>query len=229
MRNPAAAWRPVVNHDGPLGPVAGLVVHVQQGNGSPFGWFNDPASQASSHFWISAAGHLEQYVDTSSAAWAEMAGNSRYLSVECEGFDTEPMTVFQVLALAMLIRWCHAVHNVNLALVDHGGLGVTTHAHYPSGAPDPAWGGHPCPGLIRTAQLSSVLGLAINGPTVYLKGQTMESLLDSQGRLTIIGAARDNGNLLVFTETAPGTWAVEDVTVGVHSENTADPRVYQVT
>lgn len=50
-----------------------------------------------------------------------------------------------------------------------------------------------------------------------------------QGQLIVVGNAKDNGNLLVFTETAPGSWSVADVTDAIGSgPGKADPRVYQI-
>lgn len=160
---PGATWRPVQNHGGPIPVVVsgrGLVVHVQEGNGSPWGWFNNPASQVSSHWWISKAGVLEQYVDTDFEAWAQMAGNASYHSVETEGLASEALTTAQAVMLAALYRWGHQMFGWPFQTCDHGGRGLTTHAHYPSGIPDPAWGGHPCPGALRAGQLPSILKLA---------------------------------------------------------------------
>ena len=167
MKLAAATWRPVRNYGGLMGSHTGLVVHVQQGDGSLFGWFNNPASQVSSHFWIAKTGVMEQYVDTDNQAWAQAAGNAGYLSVETEGLDSEPLTDPQLQNLAALIRWCHVTFGITPTMVDHGGVGVTTHAHYPSETPDPAWGGHPCPGSIRTAQLAHLVA-GLNPPPPIL-------------------------------------------------------------
>ena len=139
----------------------GLVVHVQVGTGSLFEWFDNPASEVSAHYWIRRDGYLEQYVNQFSEAWAEMAGNPDYLSVETEGQPAEALTLEQATALAKLLAWCHDDWGLLLKLVDHGGAGITTHAHYPSGVPDPAWGGHSCPGVVRSAQLPRVLEAAV--------------------------------------------------------------------
>lgn len=158
MKYNGAVWRPVANVGPPIGqPVLGIVVHVQVGNGSLFGQFNDPTSQTSSHFWIAKDGVVEQYVDTGSQSWAQVAGNLRYLSVETEGYPTEPLTVAQLASLADLIRWGATTYGFPVSMTDHGGQGVTTHAFYPSGLPDPTWGGHLCPGSMRTAQVAALV------------------------------------------------------------------------
>lgn len=175
---PGAAARPVVNHGGPMARQLGLVVHVQQGDGSPFGWFNDPASQVSSHLWVGKDGTLEQYVDLADQAWAQVAGNPDYLSIETEGFDTEELTAEQVGGLSALIAWGHRTLGWPAVMVDHGGRGITTHAHWPSGTPDPAWGGHPCPGPLRAGQLANLVARlgpipAPPAPPINLEGSDM--------------------------------------------------------
>jgi hypothetical protein len=135
----------------------GLVVHVQVGTGSLFGWFSNPAAEVSAHFWIDLDGSLEQYVPAGTTAWAEVEGNSSYLSVETCGFPEDPLTDSQCATLAKLVAWGHQSYGWPLELVDHGGQGITTHAFYPSGLPDPAYGDHACPGTIRSAQLPGVL------------------------------------------------------------------------
>lgn len=154
---PLAAWRPVVNHGGQISGHLGLVLHVQQGTGSLQGYFNNPASQVSAHFWCSRTGALEQYVDTDIEAWAEAAGNSHYLSVETEGFDNESLTAQQIATLAGLLNWASGYYGFPVrGPVAHGQSGFTPHCN-PDGSPDPAWGNHPCPGPIRLGQMGAIL------------------------------------------------------------------------
>ena len=160
MRCPFANWRPVANHSGPMTGHLGFVVHVQVGTGSCYGEFNTAGSQASSHFWVAQDGTLEQYVDTDFIAWAEMAGNGEYVSCETEGTPDTEMTGAQVAALGRLLAWLHAEYSIPLQTCDHGGQGMTTHAHYPSGTADPDWGNHACPGPLRSAQLPAILAAA---------------------------------------------------------------------
>jgi hypothetical protein len=157
---PFAIMDPVANHSGVMSAHRGLAVHVQVGSGSCYREFNNPASQASSTWQCMKDGTLFQFVDADYIAWTEMAGNPDYDSVETEGTPDEPLTPAQCFTLAKLIAWGHKVYGWPLVLVDHGGSGITTHAHYPSGAPDPAWGGHPCPGSIRSAQLPGIVAAA---------------------------------------------------------------------
>lgn len=162
-RYPAATWRPVVNHGHAGNPNAlmsahiGLVLHVQQGNGSPFGWFNNPHSQASSTWWVAKSGAVEQFVDADVVAWAQAAGNFTYNSVETEGFVSEPLTQQQVSALAALYVWGYHEFGWPLALANVvGEHGFAWHGM--GGVP---WGGHPgCPGVIREAQRAPILAEA---------------------------------------------------------------------
>src|SRR5262249_51057803 len=67
-------YRPVTNTAGdPIRPI-GLILHVQAGNNSPYGWFNNPASEASSTLWAGKDGQREQYVPMDVRAWAQGAG-----------------------------------------------------------------------------------------------------------------------------------------------------------
>lgn len=177
---PFAVYQPVANHSGTLSSHLGLVVHVQVGDGSCYGEFNNPASEASSTWQCMKDGTLLQFVDADLVAWTEMAGNLYYDSVETEGTPDEPFTDAQCATLARLIAWGHHTFGWPLQLVDHGQPGVTTHAHYPSGQPDPAWGDHPCPGSLRSGQLPAVLEQAMgiaNAPRPVLPPPTEEDPL----------------------------------------------------
>jgi hypothetical protein len=157
---PFAIYQPVSNHSGLLAAHMGLVVHVQVGSGSCYSEFNNPNSQASSTWQAMKDGTLLQFVDADYIAWTEMAGNGNYDSVETEGLPDEPFTDPQASTLAKLMAWGNQEFRWPLTLVDHGESGITTHAHYPSGDPDPTWGGHPCPGTVRSQQLPSIVKYA---------------------------------------------------------------------
>lgn len=155
-----ALQKPIGSHSGPMTDHLGWATHEQDGNGSLYGYFGNAANQASSHFWVAKIGTLEQYIDTAFASWAQEAGNFTYNSIETEGTPDEPWTAPQMATMARLYVWGKQIHGIPLVTCDHGGRGITTHAHYPSGAPDVSWGGHPCPGTIRSAQLPLVVATA---------------------------------------------------------------------
>ncbi|GLW53980.1 peptidoglycan recognition protein family protein [Kitasatospora phosalacinea] len=154
-----ATWRPVINRT-PNGRTEqrGLVLHVQADDTSPFGWFNQSSSQASSDFWVSKSGSIEQYVDTGSdRAWAQAAGNRVYASVETEGYPSEPLTPAQIEGVAQIYAWGARLWGWPLQVVDNTtDRGLTWH-----GAGGSAWGGHPdCPGEIRKAQRGAIIARA---------------------------------------------------------------------
>jgi hypothetical protein len=153
-RYPGAKWRPVQNYSGPMTAHLGLILHVQQGNNSPYGWFNDHTSEASSHFWVSKSGAVEQFVDSGLRAWAQAQGNATYNSVETEGFATEALTSAQLDSLAELYRWGTETHGWRLLLAETPGqAGFGWH-----GMGGAAWGGHTgCAGPLRDPQRATVL------------------------------------------------------------------------
>lgn len=160
MRYPGASWKPCTNYSkGTIGKMSvhlGLVLHVQQGNGGLQDFFSRPNGQSSSHFWVSRLGAVEQYVDTEQRAWAQAAGNDSYLSVETEGWTTEPLTPAQVRSLAALYAWCSTTYALPIRVSDRPGqMGLGWH-----GMGGVAWGNHPgCPGELRKAQRQEILSL----------------------------------------------------------------------
>jgi len=133
--------------------------------------FHRPGAQVSAHFGIGGPGDpnftdgaLVQWVDTDQVAYAQGAGNwapTSYVGFEVAGYPADPMTPAQVATLGKAIGWAAGVHGFPLVAVDHGGHGVTTHCHYPSGQADPAWGNHSCPGPgPRLGQMPQVLAAA---------------------------------------------------------------------
>ena len=157
MITSGAEWEPVGSHSGQMLSHRGLVLHVQAGNGDPFGWFSDPGNQASSTWWVGKDGRFVQYVDSELMAWAQAVGNATWNSVETEGYPTEPLTPYQIASLARLYAWGMSAYGWPLSLSEspsapgfgwHGMGGI-------------AWGNHPgCPGDIRKAQRLSILTLA---------------------------------------------------------------------
>ena len=223
---PFATQKPIsANHGGRRWNQYGLVIHVQEGDGSLYGFFNNPASQVSAHFWCSKAGQLEQYLDTSVVAWAQAAGNDSYASCEFEGFATEAMTAPQIAMGGQLAAWLSSVEGWPVAgPVAHGALGVTPHCNL-DGTPDPAWGNHPCPGSIRLAQIPALVAAAQPLP-VPTKEETMSICALPNGGVAIsaVGAGSRNDHLLVFTLTAPENpsapgYNVLDVTQGIGTNN----------
>jgi hypothetical protein len=173
---PFAEWRgplPTTNYaPGPSRKI-GVVHHVIVGTlASADGEFHRQGAQLSAHFGVGDGtdefpdGHLVQWLDIADDAYAQAAGNyppTAYIAIETAGEVTTPWTSAQMATLARLDAWCAAQCAFPLALVDHGQPGLTTHCHYPSGAADPAWGNHSCPGPIRLGQMPALLALIQGG------------------------------------------------------------------
>jgi len=189
---PFATYKPItVNHGGTRSARIGLVIHVQEGNGSLYGWFSNPAAEVSAHFWCAKDGSLEQYLDTNVVAWAEDNGNDSYASCEFEGFDTEPMTAAQLATGSRLASWLAQGEGWPIVgPVAHGTPGVTSHSN-PDGTPDPAWGDHPCPGTIRLAQIPTIVhGAAPPAPPSKQENESMTSQI-SGGQLHVWGVVNN--------------------------------------
>ena len=166
---PFAAWKPVRNHGGRMGAHLGLILHVQAGNGGLSGWFDNPAAKASSTWWVSKAGTLEQYVDADLTAWAQGTGNGEYNSVETEGYPTEPLTAVQEASLARLYAWGVTTYRWPLVTAETPGqAGFGWH-----GMGGGAWGGHTgCPGDLRKNRRPAILAAA--GGTIPAPAPTPE-------------------------------------------------------
>lgn len=194
---PFAVQKPInTNHGGTRSQHLGFVVHVQEGDGSLYGFFNNPASQVSAHFWCSQTGVLEQYLDTSVIAWAEAAGNDSYASCEFEGFATEAMTNEQILQGAALVSWLAASEGWPVTgPVPHGSAGVTTHCN-PDGTPDPAWGNHVCPGPIRLGQVPALVAAAKPPPAPST--QEHDNMIAKDTKTGGYWVARSSGDVYTF-------------------------------
>ena len=200
---PFANYRPVNNHGGAMTGHIGLVMHVQEGNNSLAGWFNNPSSGVSAHFWCSKTGVLEQYIDTTNTAWAQAAGNAQYLSVETEGFVAEPLTNDQITMVARLLQWSAGVYKFPIAIaVAHGLAGFTSHCN-PNGTPDPAWGNHTCPGTIRLNQMPAIVSLAKGQPTPSPQPPTEEDFEEMDSTIVTINGI---DYLVTHGITSKGHW-----------------------
>jgi hypothetical protein len=143
---------------GGMESIEGVVLHIQQGNeAGSIAWCQNPASQVSAHFFAPKVGRPVQMVDTSDEAWAEAAGNARWLSIENEGYSGQQLTADQIEACAQILARAHTVYGVALVATDdpaRGGLGW----HGMGGDP---WGGHPdCPGEPVKAQRAEIIARA---------------------------------------------------------------------
>lgn len=248
---PFASWKPInANYGGKMTDHLGFVIHVQQGNGSLYGFFSNPNADVSAHFWCSKTGTLEQYLDTDTTAWAEAEGNKHYTSCEFEGFDTEPMTQAQLERGAQLIDWLASIYHFPIVgPVAHGSPGVTPHCN-PDGTPDPAWGNHPCPGTIRLGQIPAMVKLA--APPTPVVQTPEENMIARDNKTGGYWVARPNANVYAFngapylgpavhftaqwgigTTAKPVTGIVSDgaggFTLSADNPTESQPNVYHIT
>ena len=160
-RFPAARWRgPVPNQGGAMGPIKGLVLHIQEGSeAGTDAWFHNPSSKVSAHFGNPKSGPLDQWVEVGTVAWAEVSGNTNWISVETEGHSGDSLTASQLESVAQLLAWLHTTQGVPLAISDtpaSGTPGLTGH-----GLGGSAWGGHyDCPGAPILAQRGAIIARA---------------------------------------------------------------------
>jgi hypothetical protein len=166
----AAQWRgpvPNIKAGGMKRPFKGLVLHIQQGTEvGTDATFKNPSAKVSAHFGNPKSGKLDQWVDTDDVAWAEVAGNSTWISIENEGNSGDSLTDSQLANVALLFAWLNLTESVPLQLADSpddSGLGY----HGMGGA---AWGGHTnCPGQPIVDQRAAIITAAqqlVAPPTV---------------------------------------------------------------
>jgi peptidoglycan hydrolase-like protein with peptidoglycan-binding domain len=143
-----------------IDPLLGLVLHVEQGGEAGTDqWFHEPGSEVSAHFGSPRdVVQLDQWVSMTDRAWAEAAGNSRWLSVETAGFATDELDSEQLHTLAALYADLHRIHGFPFRTSEsptEAGFGW-------HGMGGEAWGGHPdCPGDKRKAQRGVILAKAL--------------------------------------------------------------------
>lgn len=157
-----ATWRPIsANIGGRISPNIGLVLHHAVMNGSCWALFNNPATQASAHFWVSQAGLIEQYVDSDTVAWHGKSLNGTYCGVETEGCGSsphaDPMTDAMVAALGRLYAEGNRRHGWAYALAESAGQPGFGYHRMPGGVATA------CPCDVRLARRPDILNAARGG------------------------------------------------------------------
>lgn len=92
---PAALWVPADANNFAAGRSAAIdkvIIHVTQGSyAGSISWFQDPASEVSSHYVVrSSDGQITQMVRDSDTAYHARSANSSALGIEHEGFIDDP-------------------------------------------------------------------------------------------------------------------------------------------
>ena len=120
-----AAWKPLSrNYTKRVSTKNCVILHSAASNGSSLkGWFDNPRASASSHFYVRKDGVVEQYVDTAYISWANMAANSRSVTIEtagcAPGAANEPWTTAQFNALVGLVKWICETHGIPKTQMDN--------------------------------------------------------------------------------------------------------------
>lgn len=174
---PGAVKRPISTNYTPRNRprTLGVVLHVTAAPNavSQFGWFNNPAAQASSHLHVDIYGRTEQYVDLDFIAWCQRAGNIDYISIETQGGATGEWTPAQAAEIMRILRVL--AEHYGFSIVDTltsqpGRVGIGLHRYgcdpfrVPGGN---IWGptGKVCPGGERQAQFKNTMLPAMQKPT----------------------------------------------------------------
>jgi hypothetical protein len=117
-RFPGAIWRPIPASKGrkALTVHNRVNLHVAVSEAASLHGAFNKTGQVDSHFYVRRDGTVEQYVDTSERAFADLDGNDATISIETQGgfknADTEPWTPEQLETLAQLYAWAVTTHGV---------------------------------------------------------------------------------------------------------------------
>jgi len=185
-----AVYKPLSrNHGGVRPRTTCAILHVDAGGAnSLYGWFNNPASSASSHFYVKYDGTVEQYLDTNLIAWTQRQGNLYGIGIETQGLGSGTWTDAQMASLAALLKWLNKVHGVLLTDMGNSKKSSRGVGYHRMGC-DPwrlsggdTWGprGKVCPGDNRVAQFDAVVraagGASIPVSNPVNPGKTVDQL-----------------------------------------------------
>lgn len=200
-----ARWRPIsVNYGAERTRTRAVVLHVDAGGASSlYGWFNNPAALASSHFYVTYGGTVEQYLDTSLTAWTQRTGNASCIGIETQGKGDGSWTAAQLTSLARLVRWlCQyyslPVTDMRTSRPDATGVGMHRYGIDPWRVSDgEVWGGNGkvCPGELRVAQFAGLLqrARALPPPRRDWSPDEMPIIYRAAGERTPYGIFGHNG------------------------------------
>lgn len=164
----------------------GVVVHIAAGYfEGTISWQRNPSARVSSHFVVAKDGRIAQMVDTDIRAWTQRDGNSRWLSIENEGFLPDALTPAQVEANAKILARAHREHGIPLQVATSpNGRGLGHHSMGAENGVD--WGHSECPGKAIVAQKPAIVARAQQiaaGHTAPQKENDMPLTDDELGRI----------------------------------------------
>jgi len=128
-RFPGATWRPINTLYLPNKALVvhnRMSVHISAGNGSPWGFFDQP-QRASSQFFVYKTGAIEQFMDSEMQAEADLEGSDATHSVENEGLGDGPLTPEQVQSNARLFAWLREMHGIANQIATDSKVGESSH------------------------------------------------------------------------------------------------------
>lgn len=112
-RPPHHKTRPVRNQSQRLAPIQAVALHSTESNNVPGwddlagvgNWFDNPASQASSHIGVDGEGHSIQWVADDRKAWTILQLNSVTLNIEMVGRAAQPKSAWETAQLKSAAKW----------------------------------------------------------------------------------------------------------------------------
>lgn len=145
------------------GSFLGVVLHVNVAeNGTSDSFFKarpptnpDDVCPNFQVYKSAASGGIHQYLPFNWQPWCQADGNYHYAAIETAGMPDEPLTQYQLEAIASILAVYHDEMGMPLQLANSAGqpgFGI----HSMGGQ---AWGGHTCPGTIRANQRQAILDL----------------------------------------------------------------------
>ena len=179
--------------NGPFQRFLGVALHVnvdEAGTSDAF-WANNPG-EVCPNFQVYKDGRIHQMLPFNWQPWCQIDGNYNYAAIETAGMPTEPLTDAQCASIAKILQVYHAQMGMPLQVSDAPGTpGFIT--HQAGGQP---WGGHACPGPLRSAQRSHILSLVTN-PTpagdedmTPAQMQELKSYIDAKFKASDAGLTR---------------------------------------
>lgn len=150
-----------IRGNGPFNLFLGVVLHVNADrDGTTDDFYRAPPptnpDSVTPNFQVYKDGSIHQYLPFDWQPWCQRDGNNNYAAIETAGVPEEPLTDEQLKACARILAAYHQGMGLRLRRArTPGERGLGTHKM--GGV---AWGGHPCPGKIRSRQRRDILALA---------------------------------------------------------------------
>jgi hypothetical protein len=176
----------------------GVVIHIADGTYlGTIAWQRNPAADVSSTFICAKDGRRAQMVDTDDRAWTQRAGNSRWHSIEFEGYTGQSLTAQQVEFAAQVLAREHREYGVPLQVATSpSGRGLGHHSMGAESGVD--WGHSECPGPAIKAQKPQIVARAIEIINGGDDVSWTENLTNAGGKSAPAGR--------ILTDTADRVW-----------------------